>query len=152
MNVLLAERKGIEGPNVRDGRTAFVETLKSCTVLMLTCPLTRATISMIDEPELRLMRQDAILINVTRGGIVVEEALIKALWGKWIAGAGTDVFLQEPAHEGNSILVREGADVPNLVMSPHIAWYAKSSIEKLRKTVQANIEAWFEGKPSNVVL
>jgi len=151
MTVILAERKGVEPPNIRDGRTAFAEVLKSCTVLMLTCPLTRATISMIDEPELRLMRHDAILINVARGGIVVEEALVEALRKNWIAGAGTDVFVQEPAHVGNSALVRESRDVTNLVMSPHVAWYARSSIEKLRRTVQDNIQAWYEGKQLNLV-
>jgi phosphoglycerate dehydrogenase-like enzyme len=151
MSVLLAERKDIENDAVRSGRTSFQDTLKTCTILMVTCPLTPLTSSMIGVSELRSMRFDAILINVARGGIVVEEALIEALREKWIAGAATDVFTEEPAQTENSVLVRGGNSVPNLVLSPHVAWYARSSIEKLRATVQANVEAFVRGEPINLV-
>jgi lactate dehydrogenase-like 2-hydroxyacid dehydrogenase len=151
MNVLMAERKGVEEVNVRNGRTSFPKTLKTCTALILACPLTPATQSMIGEDEFRLMGRDAILINVARGGIVVEEAMIKALKECWIAGAGTDVFVTEPASRGNSVLVQEAANVPNLVMSPHVAWYARSSIERLRQTVQFNIEGFWKGELQNLV-
>lgn len=78
------------------------------------------------------------------GGIVVEEALIRALREKMDCRRGHRCFVQEPAHEGNYVPVKEGREVPNLVMGPHVAWYARSSIEKLRRTVEAN-EAWYEG-------
>jgi len=152
MSVLMAERKGLEGSSVREDRTPFSETLSSCTVLILTCPLTSSTRHMIGEPELRLMRKDSILINVARGPVVVEEALVKALKESWISGVGTDVFVTEPADKTNSALVREGASLPNLVMSPHLAWLAQSSIDKLKSTVAANIEAFAEGKPQNLVV
>lgn len=116
------------------------------------------------------MRPDALLINVARGGIVDEEALVKALEERKIGGVATDVFLEEPAGVENSVLVkkaREWKDWENiggkegekgrelnwkLVLSPHIAWWATSSIEKLRGTVASNIENWAKGEPMNIVV
>lgn len=112
------------------------------------------------------MRPDALLINVARGGIVDEEALVKALEEKKIAGAATDVFFEEPAGVENSVLVRKAREWSEgvgkegkgrelngrLVLSPHIAWWARASIEKLRTTVAANIEAWARGEARNLVV
>ena len=103
------------------------------------------------------MRPDALLINVARGGIVNEEALVDALKQARLKGTATDVFVEEPAGEANSVLLRElkkspGGDAElegRVVVSPHVAWYARSSIEKLRRVVGENIEAWVgreEGK------
>jgi lactate dehydrogenase-like 2-hydroxyacid dehydrogenase len=109
------------------------------------------------------MRPDALIVNVARGGIVDEEALVKALEDGKIGGAATDVFFEEPAGTGNSVLVRRAREWSDskgemgklsgrLVLSPHIAWWARSSIEKLRGTVAGNIEAWAKGEARNVVV
>jgi len=152
--VLLAERKGVPESSVRAGRVSFPAAIAQCTVLLMTCPLNPSTIGMIDAAELQSMRRDAVLINVARGGVVVEEALVKALREEWIEGAATDVFVEEPAGAENSVLVRALRDYPglNLTLSPHLAWYAKSSVERLQKTTLANIEAYMKGEAINVVL
>ncbi|KAI9744276.1 MAG: hypothetical protein M1818_002428 [Claussenomyces sp. TS43310] len=153
MTVLTAERKGIPESGVRPGRIAFPVVLQRSTALVLTCPLDASTRGMIDEPELRLMRSDSVLVNVARGGIVAEDALVKALRQGWIEGAATDVFVEEPAGLENSLLVRalrEDGGL-NLTLSPHVAWYARSSAEKLQRTVVANIEAFMAGEAQNVV-
>jgi glycerate dehydrogenase len=118
---------------------------------MITLPLTPSTHSLISTPEFALMRPDAILINVARGGIVDEDALVDALRENRIAGAAADVFSREPAGREN-VLVREGGMGGRLVLSPHVAWFARSSIEKLRRTVVENIEAWVGGEVRNVVV
>ncbi len=165
--VYFAERKG-DTPVVRPGRMSFDECLKTSTVIFLTLPLSSETINLISKREFRLMRKDVLLVNVARGGIVDEEALVAALKERRIGGAATDVFLEEPAVAENSVLVKaarewtkeggkgenDGASGLNgkLILSPHLAWYARSSIEKLRTTVAGNIEAWALGKPTNVVV
>jgi glycerate dehydrogenase len=153
MTVTLAERKGVPESEVRTGRTAFSTVIAESTVIMMTCPLDATTRNMIGEAELRTMRPDALVINVARGGVIVEEALVRALKEKWIAGAATDVFEVEPAGSENSVLVRaaqEDKDL-NLTLSPHIAWYALSSTERLQVTVVANVEAFAAGQKLNEV-
>ncbi|XMA13935.1 hypothetical protein WAI453_006726 [Rhynchosporium graminicola] len=154
--VHFAERKHSE--TVRQGRISFVECLQTSTTIFLTLPLSPESLNLISTPEFALMREDAILINVARGGIVDEAALVQALEDKKIHAAATDVFVEEPAMMEN-VLVRtanrwreEGSPFDGrLILSPHIAWWARSSIEKLRSTVGQNIEAWARGQPSNIV-
>ncbi|KAL2072088.1 hypothetical protein VTL71DRAFT_11431 [Oculimacula yallundae] len=154
--VQFAERKNSD--TVRDGRVSFIECLKTSTTVFLTLPLSPESLNLISTPEFALMRADTILINVARGGIVDESALVQALKDKKIHAAATDVYVEEPAGMEN-VLVRtanqwreEGSEFDGrLILSPHIAWWAKSSIEKLRRTVGENIEAWARGEPKNVV-
>lgn len=84
-----------------------------------------------------------------------EEALVLALKEEKIMGAATDVFATEPATKENSPLVRaagqEWSD-GRLVLSPHVAWCAQSSIKKLRETVVKNVERWVKGEPVNLVI
>jgi len=154
MTVLFSDRKGLRSSSVRPGRTAFEEVLKTSSVLMITIPLLPSTRNLISTLELSLMRPDAIIVNVARGGIVDEEALVKALREGKVAGAVADVFLEEPATKENSPLVKAASEVGlegKLVLSPHVAWCARSSIEKLRETVKGNVEGWVRGEPQNLV-
>jgi len=112
-----------------------------------------------------MMQSDVLIINVARGGIINETAIVQALRNKQIGAAATDVYVEEPAGLENSVLVRAAQDWADderkggplaemngrLVLSPHIAWWARSSIEKLRITVGANIEAWARGEATNLV-
>ncbi|KAF2227414.1 glycerate dehydrogenase [Elsinoe ampelina] len=148
MRVLVAERKGVEG--VREGRVGFEEGLRAATVVVLCAPLDEGTRGMIGEVELRGMREDVIVVNVGRGGIVDEKMLVRALKEKWIAGAATDVFEEEPATKENSPLLEEG--IPNLVLSPHIAWFSKTTLDGAKKVVHENIENYAKGTPSNVIV
>jgi lactate dehydrogenase-like 2-hydroxyacid dehydrogenase len=159
MSVRFAERKGVSANEVREGRLSFDECIRTSTVFFLTLPLSPETHNMISTPELAAMRSDALIINVARGGIVNEEALVKALKERQILGAATDVYVEEPAGLENSPLVSAANEWSSddkmkgrLVLSPHLAWWARSSIEKLRTTVATNIEAWGIGEVRNEVL
>lgn len=101
------------------------------------------------------MPPSAILINVARGGIVDEEALVQALKDEKIAGAAADVFVKEPATKENSPLVRASGEEwcrGKTVLSTHVAWCAQSSIEKLRRTVVQNVDGCVKGEMINVVV
>ncbi|KAF8847597.1 hypothetical protein BDZ45DRAFT_779638 [Acephala macrosclerotiorum] len=149
MSVIIADRKGVPQSFTRAGRIEFLETLQKSTAIVLCCPLDASTRGMIGKKELKTMDNKAILINVSRGGVVGEEALVEALRAGWIAGAATDVFATEPASASTSPLL--AADVPNLTLSPHVAWYADSSIENLKRTIKSNIEGFVAGSPVNMV-
>jgi phosphoglycerate dehydrogenase-like enzyme len=90
--------------------------LAECDVIVLTVPLTAETERMIAQPELRAMKPEAYLINVARGQVVDEPALISALREKRIAGAALDVFWQEPLPANSELL-----DLDNVILSPHLA-------------------------------
>ena len=148
MKVLVAERKG--AAEVRDGRTAFEEAIKQGTVFIFNTPLDQDTRDMISTPELEAMDPSALLVNVGRGGVINEAALAKALKDGQIAGAATDVFEQEPATKENCPLLDDS--IPNLVLSPHVAWYSSRTIKGTVAMVKANIEGYVAGKPQNVVV
>jgi lactate dehydrogenase-like 2-hydroxyacid dehydrogenase len=154
MTVLCAERKGVPAADARPGRTEFTEVLQQSTVLIVTCPLNDETRNIIRVSELQSMPKGAVLINVARGGVINEDALVQALKEKWIVGAAADVFDEEPASTENNVLVRAKKENPalNLTLSPHIAWYASTSLENLQKAVLANVEAFVAGKQQNVVV
>ncbi|RDW78219.1 hypothetical protein BP5796_06071 [Coleophoma crateriformis] len=153
MKVIFAERKGVPVEEVRSGRVEFVEACKTSTVIMLTCPLNASTKNMIGAAEFAVMQKNTVLISVARGGIVVEEDLVDALKSATISGAATDVFMEEPAGKSNSVLIREAANLEGrLTLSPHIAWFATSSREKLNRVVASNIEDFIKGTPSNTVI
>ncbi|MGB3328006.1 MAG: NAD(P)-dependent oxidoreductase [Thermomicrobiales bacterium] len=145
MNVLIAERRGREP---RPGRTAFAAVLAQADVLVLVCPLTAETRGLIGARELAVMKADALLVNCARGAIVDEAALLAALRSGAIAGAGVDVLPEEPPTHGSPLL---DADLPNLIVTPHVAWVSRQSQERLAREVIANLDAWWAGSPRNVV-
>ncbi len=117
-------------------------------VLTLHCPLLPATHNMIGAAELRAMKRTAILINTARGGLVDERALVRALQEGWIAGAGFDVLTVEPPREGNPLL---DLRLPNLIVTPHIAWASQGAMQFLADQLIDNIDAWAAGTPQNLV-
>lgn len=147
MNVLIAERKGTSKP--REGRVLFEDVIEKCTVLIMTCPLDASTHNMIDEAELKTMRDDAIIVNVGRGGIINELALANALKELRIAGAATDVFETEPATKENCPLL--DTSIPNLVLTPHIAWLSTGTIKGTQEETRKNLEMFVAGTPQNVI-
>jgi glycerate dehydrogenase len=149
MRVLVADRRGISNASIRDGRTAFEIVLEQSTVLVLTCPLTEMTANMISGNELQLIQSDCIVVNVGRGGLVNEEAIIAALKARKIAGYATDVFPVEPATKENTLLL--SSDIPNLTLSPHLAWYSSESIERQQASIQAIVEGFASGNCVNLV-
>jgi glycerate dehydrogenase len=103
---------------------------------------------MIGAAQLRAMKRSAILINTARGGLVDERALVHALEEGWIAGAGFDVLTVEPPREGNPLLELR---LPNLIVTPHIAWASQGAMQFLADQLIDNIDAWASGTPQNLV-
>lgn len=147
MKVIFAERKGAD--SCREGYLPFDAVLQQADAISLHCPLTEATRNLISERELAMMKPSAVLINAGRGGLVDEQALVEALVNHQIAGAGMDVFTQEPADKSNPLLAN--SHLSNLLLTPHVAWGSDSSIQKLSDILMDNIEAFVEGKPQNLV-
>jgi len=117
-------------------------------VLTLHCPLLPGTRNMIGEAQLRAMKRTAILINTARGGLVDEGALVRVLQEGGIAGAGFDVLTVEPPREGNPLL---DLRLPNLIVTPHIAWASQGAMQFLADQLIDNIDAWAAGTPQNLV-
>ena len=141
MEVLIAERKGAAA--VREGRAPFAEVLRRADVLSLHVPLNEETRDMIGREEFALMKPSAVLINCARGGVVDERALARALREGRIAGAGVDVLSTEPPREENPLLA---PDVPNLIVTPHVAWAGREAQQILADQLVDNIEAFVSGK------
>jgi glycerate dehydrogenase len=123
--------------------------LKESDVISLHCPLTEATRGLIGTRELDLMKPEAILINTARGGLVDEAALADALRKGRIGGAGIDVLPEEPPVNGNILL---DLDLPNLIVTPHIAWASGSAQARLAEQLTQVLEAFAAGTPMNVVV
>ena len=146
MNVVFAEHKNAQ--SVRDGYVSFDEAIRSADVVSLNCPLTPQTANMIGEAELQQMKPRAILINCGRGGLVDEAALVAALKYGQIGGAGFDVLTQEPPRDGNPLLK---ARLPNLIVTPHIAWASQEAANRLFDILLDNINRFVAGNPQNLV-
>lgn len=129
-------------------RTPFDSLIHQADVISLHCPLTEETRHLIGRRELAKMKSTALLINCARGGIVDEQALVDALEGGVIGGAGIDVLSEEPPVNGNPLL---NPEVPNLIVTPHSAWVAQESRQRLIDQVAENIQAFLAAKPRNVV-
>ena len=135
MSVLISEHKGAGA--VREGRTSFEETVRRADVLTLHAPLTPETRGLVGRAELALMRPDSLLINCARGGLVDEDALAEALAEGRIAGAGIDVLSDEPPRAGNPLL---DLRLPNLIVTPHVAWASREAMQALADQLVSNIE------------
>ena len=146
MKVVFVEHKHAE--TVRDGYVSFDEAVRTADALSLHCPLTPETANMIGEAELQQMKPGAILINCGRGGLVDESALVAALKYGQIGGAGFDVLTQEPPRDGNPLLK---ARLPNLIVTPHIAWASQEAANRLFDILLDNINRFVVGNPQNLV-
>ncbi len=146
MQVRLAERKGAS--SVRTGYTAFDNVLREADVITLHLPLTDATRHLFSEREFNLMKPSALLINTARGNLVDELALEQALTTGRIAGAGFDVLAEEPPRTGSRLL---NLNLPNFILTPHVAWASREAMQTLADQVIGNIEAYVAGSPCNRV-
>jgi len=146
MRVLISEHKN--AGTARAGRTSFDETLRRSDVLTLHCPLTVKTQNMLGRSEFEMMKRDSLLINTARGGLVEEAALIEALRNGSIAGAGFDVLSEEPPRKGDALLA---LDLPNFIVTPHIAWASNEAMQALADQLVDNIEACLRGQPRNLL-
>jgi glycerate dehydrogenase len=147
MKLLIAERKAAS--TIRSGRVAFNQVLESSDVITLHCPLTNETRNLIDWPELQLMKRESLLINTARGGLVNEVALLRALGEGLIAGAAFDVLSEEPPRNGNPLLA---AKLPNLIVTPHVAWASREAMQTLADQLVASMEAFVRGETAHRVV
>jgi len=145
MNVLLAERKGVA---VREGRISFEEVIRQADVLSIHCPLNEDTSELIDSNVFQAMKNDALLINTARGGIINEDHLVTALREGIIAGAGVDTLSQEPPPIDHPLLA---ADIPNLVITPHNAWASRTSRQAAVDQLAEVISEFVNGRVLNQV-
>lgn len=123
------------------------ELFSACDVVSLHCPLTAENKEMVNSFRLSLMKQGAILINTSRGGLIDEKALEQALLSGKLLGAGLDVLSSEPVPNGNPLL-----KLKNCFITPHIAWATRESRMRLMNQTVENLKAWMEGRTINNVL
>jgi len=149
MRVLVAERPGgVAGrepdtaTSIGPVRATLDEVLRTADVLSLHCPLTPATTGLIGERELALMKPDAIIVNTARGALIDLDALVAALKGGDLGGAAIDVLPTEPPSEG-SVLFEAG--IPNLLVTPHIAWAAFEARQRAVDELALHIEDFLRG-------
>lgn len=154
-------------------RIPFPHLLSQSTILFLALPRTPQTTNLLSTPQLRLVSPTTILINVSRGGIVDERAVLDALVHRRLFGYATDVFAVEPAGgQGESCLLggphyyadyeesaegkengkekgtegeREEKDKVNLVLTPHVAWFSKTTVENSVRVLGENLVAYAKG-------
>ncbi len=139
MRVVVAGRRG-EG--VRPGRVPLDELLALADVLSLHCPLDDSTRGLIGGRELALMKPDALLINTARGALVDGNALAEALKAGRLGGAAVDVLPHEPPSAGEPLL---DPDIPNLIVTPHVAWAAREARQRCLDEMAANIRDFIGG-------
>jgi len=155
MTVLIADRKGASSSStdLSAARTPFDEVIKCATVIFLTLPRTPETLNLISTAELDAMSRKVVIVNVARGGIVDEAAIVEALKGGKIAGYGTDVFTVEPASGADdSPLLADDAKSLNITVSPHIAWNSSMTGANLQRSLKETVESWVAGNPQNVIV
>lgn len=121
---------------------SFEELLKTSDIISIHCPLDKNTYHLFDKKSLSLMKPSAYLINVARGGIIDEDALLWALDNKKIAGAGIDVVEHEPLHADSPLLKHD-----NLLVSPHTAWYSEQSAQELKRKAAEEAVRFLKGEP-----
>jgi len=146
MRVLISEHKNAK--LIRSGRAAFDEVLAQSDVVSLHCPLNEQTRDMLGGRELEMMKRGALLINTARGALIRDDALIAALRERLIAGAAIDVLREEPPREGSSLL---DLNLPNFIVTPHVAWASDEAMQALADQVIDNLEAFVAGRPQNML-
>ncbi len=145
---VLANGSGRREPEPEDG-VRFVppdRLLAESDFISLHCPLTDATRGLVGKENIAKMKTGVRIVNTARGALIVESDLAAALESGKVAGAAVDVLSTEPPAAENPLL-----RAPGCIVTPHIAWAAKESRERLMKIAVGNVRAFLAGKPVNVV-
>ncbi|MCK9140067.1 2-hydroxyacid dehydrogenase [Haemophilus influenzae] len=141
MKVLYAEHKN--ATVCREGYTPFDDVLKQADIVTLHCPLTETTKNLINTETLSKMKKGAFLINTGRGPLIDELALVDALKTGHLGGAALDVMVKEPPEKDNPLILAAKM-MPNLIITPHIAWASDSAVTTLVGKVMQNIEEFVQ--------
>jgi glycerate dehydrogenase len=145
MRVEIANRPGGEPAA---GRIDLDELLPRVDVLSLHCPLSDATQGLISRERLARMKRDAVLINTARGALVDTQALADALRDRRLGGAGIDVLEREPPASDHPLLE---PGIPNLIVTPHVAWAAREARQRCVNELALNVQAFLAGDRRNRV-
>lgn len=140
MHVIFADRKGAK--STRAGYINFEEALTSADVISINCPITVDTKDLISDAEFLLMKPSCLLLNISRGGIVDEYALVRAFQHNSIAGAAFDVSSQEPMPLDHPL--QELSKTPNFLLTPHIAWASDEAMQTLVDMAMEKINSFIE--------
>jgi D-3-phosphoglycerate dehydrogenase / 2-oxoglutarate reductase len=122
---------------------ALPELLETSDLVSLHVPLTEGTRSLLSRDVIGRMRPGSIVVNVSRGGLIDEAALADALHSGQIAGAGLDVFAEEPLLEGHPL-----RDAPNTILTPHVAWKSRASLQALQDGAVERARLLLRGEPT----
>lgn len=137
-------KKGSDLPLV-----SFDELLETCDAISLHCPLNDSTRDLFTLKEIKRMKKGAVLINAARGGIVNEPDLAEALHTGVLAGAAIDVVERDPITPEEPLL--KLMDLPNFIMTPHVAWSSLQAMQGLMDRAINNLNQWDKGAPTNLV-
>ena len=130
-------------------RVSFDELLSKSDIISIHAPLSKNTLGLINYEALCKMKNSAVLVNMGRGPIVVEEDLARAIDEDRIRGAALDVFEVEPIKVNSPLLTMKNKD--RIILSPHIAWASVEARERLFNEVVENITAFYNGEIRNRV-
>jgi len=148
MNILARQRADKNQSTSTIQRVSLGRLLEESDIVSLHCPLNKDTHQIIDARALVQMKSNALLINTARGGLINSAALVHALEENQIGGAGIDVLAQEPPVRGDPLL---DARLPNLIVTPHIAWAARESRQRALDEIAANVADFLNGGRRNRV-
>jgi glycerate dehydrogenase len=140
MRVLIARRRG--GGDTGQDRVELDALLAMSDIVSLHCPLNDTTRGLVGARELALMKPDALLINTARGALVDGHALAVALRAGRLGGAGIDVLPREPPPGDDPLL---DPKIPNLIVTPHVAWAAREARQRCLDQMAANIKDFVGG-------
>lgn len=147
MKVLACDR--FRRPELENESCYYVsleQLLSQSDVISLHCPLLPETKGVINRDTISRMKDGVLIINTSRGDLVVEKDLAEALASGKVAGAAADVVSTEPIHGDNPLLT-----APNMIITPHMAWGARESRQRLMDQAVENLKAFLEGEPINMV-
>lgn len=144
--VIAHNRRPAQDPNI-DASVALDELLAVSDIVTLHCPLTQETAGLLGESGFKKMKKSAFLINTSRGGVIDNKALARALNDGEIAGAAIDVFEMEPPLPSDYPLL----NAKNIILTPHLGFYTAEAMDKRAEIAFANLQAWLAGKPVNII-
>jgi glycerate dehydrogenase len=147
MKDLFSDYKGTKG--MAPLYTPFEEVLEVSDIITLHSPLMPSTRNMISTAEFAQMARRPLLINTARGGLFDEAALEHALRTGQISGAGFDVVTTEPPAHDHPLM--RLLDLPNFILTPHVAWASREAVHSLVDQLIDNVEAFERGEPTNIV-